>query len=189
MVTTFNKDNIIFRNDHMKTVATYSVYALEFLSAGPDATQEELDAAKFEISTMIPGTVLGGGAKDAVTVIVGGSKLGNEKLNFALLLRGVGNPDYQQYSDIAPTITVLCADREQATAAIQSYKTIWDLGGGNFGGGCGEYYQIAEEDGTPLKSPHFVGRFTYSGRLLIPGEKWFGGPAQGKRKLTLKGVI
>lgn len=75
-----------------------------------------------------------------------------------MLLRGVGNPDFQQYADIAPTVRVARETVEELKEEYIWYRTEHDMGGGN----CGrEHGVVFEKADGGLK---YVGRFSYNGR-------------------------
>lgn len=79
-----------------------------------------------------------------------------------ITLRGVGNPDFNQYADVAPTGTVDVINIEQAARVCAAYIAEWDLGGGNW---TNPY--VFNEQGEK------VARITYNGRILRPGDKYF----------------
>lgn len=52
---------------------------------------------------------------------------------YFVYLRGVGNPDFSQYSDIAPPKIDVVSTLEDAVTACLGYIQNWNLGGGNWG--------------------------------------------------------
>lgn len=79
-------------------------------------------------------------------------------------LRGQGNPDFSQFSDVAPTLLVWCQDKEEAKKVVMNYQAYWDLGGGNCGLDHGTCFYV---DGDAVD---YMGRFSYNGRYWPYGE-------------------
>lgn len=81
-----------------------------------------------------------------------------------LHLRGCGNPDYNQYADVAPAGSLVVESLEQAVIAAEHYRDTCDLGGGNWAGGF------------ITKGGFLVGYISYNGSLWQPASceprKW-----------------
>lgn len=76
-------------------------------------------------------------------------------MKLTVQLRGYGNPDYAQYSDVAPKQTAEIGSLAEGVAACRAYIAHWDLGGGNWGTQSG----VVKQDGKA------IARVSYNGRV------------------------
>lgn len=94
---------------------------------------------------------------------------GIQRGRFQTQLRGVGNPDYRQFADVAPPVRLWADSVEQLAKLAVLYRNIFDLGGGNWGGGT-----VFDS----INGNQAVGRIAYNGKVfdvpsdfpLLPGE-------------------
>lgn len=73
-----------------------------------------------------------------------------------VLLKAVGNPDFGQYGEMAPTTWLEVDDLAQARKVCLGYIDAHQLGGGNWAGG------EVRDDGKQ------VARVSYNGRVWSP---------------------
>lgn len=98
-------------------------------------------------------------------------KFENTQIYF-VLLRGTGNPDFRQYSDIAPTQIAHVDSFEEAVQVCQKFIIDWELGGGNwtgsFPGDVCRAGNVFDLDGNLVKY------ISYNGRLWEPeaAQQW-----------------
>ncbi len=157
MIEEFNTlTKFIFRNG-TKTVAEMSFKDLVLVPA-KGATREELKEAEWIAKDYYPGQILWLQQKQSVI-------LGPEReFTHEITLRGYGNPDFQQYSDIAPKMTVRCCSVDEAKVIYRNYSDQYELGGGNCGPEHGVLWDISG------KRRKRAGHITYGGRFWAPGE-------------------
>lgn len=72
---------------------------------------------------------------------------------YKMILKSVGNPDFQQYAPVSNPETVTGKTLKELLAHCERYIKYWNLGGGN-------WVDPIVYDG---KKP--IGRFSYNGRL------------------------
>lgn len=77
-----------------------------------------------------------------------------------VILHGVGNPDFQQYSDVAPRQVRPVKNLLEASAVCREYIAEHELGGGNWGRESG----LVLRDGVPYA------QVSWNGRVWLPGQ-------------------
>ena len=76
-----------------------------------------------------------------------------------ITLRAYGNPDFRQYTDIAPKETVSVASLNEAVVVARRYIAHHNLGGGNWGTQSGRVFDGKQQ----------IASVSYSGRLWDMG--------------------
>ena len=79
--------------------------------------------------------------------------------NATVVLHGVGNPDFRQFSDVSPRQIVPVSSLKEARTKCLEYIEEWDLGFGNWGGG---QVKVGKKK---------VAYVSYNGRVWDPTEK------------------
>jgi hypothetical protein len=84
--------------------------------------------------------------------------------NYFVFLRGTGNPDFRQYTDVSTTQIALVDSLEEAVEKSQKYISKWDLGYGNWTGdypgdvlSAGNVFNL---DGNLVKQISYTGSFS-----------------------------
>lgn len=116
-----------------------------------------------EIDTIFDGFIIGQVFPWQGRFIVLGRDPGDVCLE--LDLKAPGNPDHGQFSAVAPSIKVRGTNLEELKASCEAYITHYDLGGGNWGGGCGAVFEVA-----PGKRRKKFGHFSYNRRFWTVAE-------------------
>jgi Lar family restriction alleviation protein len=81
-------------------------------------------------------------------------------------LRGIGNPDFQQYTDVAPTEIKLVSSMKEAQSECQEYISRYQLGGGNW------YTLDAPQPGAIYDmTGKLVARIEYNTKISKPEEE------------------
>lgn len=154
MIDVYNTDSkFIFRNGS-RTVAEMSFKDLKLVPM-PGASADDIREVGYYSEEFWPGQVFG-----KSRIILGPER----EFTHEVTLRGYGNPDFQQYADIAPKMTVRCCGTEEAVAIVRKYQDQFELGGGNCGPEHGVVWDIS---GKRRKK---AGSISYNGRFWKPGE-------------------
>ena len=93
-------------------------------------------------------------------VRIGYSLAAENELEFGLVLRGYGNPDHGQFSDVAPKTYLRLRTLEECRREFRAHVSVHNLGAGNLGPESGVCYRLGK--GRPKK----LGRFSYSGNFF-----------------------
>lgn len=126
------------------------------LSAIRPASEEDIDAMKWLMTDYMPGEVLN---KPGVKGVVLGPL---RPFTHEVTLHGCGNPDYQQYADIAPKKVVRVCSVDEARKAVLDYQSNYDMGGGNCAKDHGKVWllpQTANGKRKPLGYVSYAGRY------------------------------
>jgi len=82
-----------------------------------------------------------------------------KKKEYLVMLSAPGNPDYQQYADVANPTSIRVPTLKAAKEICGKYIEDWNLGGGNWGWQSGRVYHAI---GDKCK---LAGRFSYNLRF------------------------
>lgn len=86
------------------------------------------------------------------------AKLKAPKGKFLVKLRGVGNPDFSQYADVANPKTATGKTLGEISTAARNYIGEWNLGGGNW-----PVTRVFDSTGK------VIAEISYNGRAWAPG--------------------
>lgn len=88
---------------------------------------------------------------------------------FVMTLKAPGNPDFQQYADIAPEAKSIAEDLDKLREDFLWYLREHDMGGGNCGWTTGMVFEVTGHGVT------YHGRFSYNGRFWDKdhSDEWF----------------
>jgi hypothetical protein len=141
----------------------YAPFAtLELQLHGPPNVPELIDEMKWLMTDYMPGEVLN---KPGVKGVVLGPL---RPFTHEVSLHGCGNPDRQQYADIAPKKTVRVCGVEEAAKAAIAYQSNYDMGGGNCAKDHGKVRLLPQSAGGKRK---LVGYVSYGGRYETVAER------------------
>lgn len=132
------------------------------LTHAPRLPREDIDEMKWMLADFQMGEVMTG-------TLVKGKVLGPERpFELEVTLRACGNPDHQQYADVAPKKVVRICNTEEAIAATMDYQTNYNMGQGNIAPTHGKVWRMAEQPGGRRKHIGFV---TFGGRYETIAER------------------
>jgi hypothetical protein len=83
------------------------------------------------------------------------SKKPTMMVKYIMVLRSVGNPDFQQYAPVSNPEVVTGNTLKEMRAHAERYKEFWNLGGGNWTNPT-----VISTNGNKI-----VGHFSYNGRF------------------------
>ncbi len=148
----FNKGNCDIGHAKFSTLRLLTVSE----SAGDISDMEWL------MTDYMPGEVL-------TLVGVKGTVLGPLRpFTHEVTLHGCGNPDRQQYADIAPKKTVRVCSVVEAGAVALDYQRNYDMGGGNCGKNHGKVWLLPQSMNGKRK---LVGHVSYNGNYETVAER------------------
>jgi hypothetical protein len=132
----YDSKRFIFKRDGVEI--GYATFATLELKRCSTTTVEEQQDMEWLLRDYMPGEVLN-------IIGVKGVVLGPMRpFTHEVTLHGCGNPDRQQYADIAPKKTVRVCSVGEATEALRTYQTNYDMGGGNCGKDHGKVWLLPQ---------------------------------------------
>lgn len=135
---------------------------LEINTDGKPTPPEIIQDMLWLMTDYMPGEVLNlVGAKGVVLGPV-------RSFTHEVTLHGCGNPDYQQYADVAPRKVVRVCSVEEAQLATESYQRNYDMGGGNCAKDHGKVWLLPQTTSGKRK---LVGYVLYGGRFETVEER------------------
>lgn len=135
---------------------------LELQLHGPPNVPELIDEMKWLMTDYMPGEVLN---QPGVRGVVLGPL---RPFTHEVTLHGCGNPDYQQYADIAPKKVVWVCNIDEARKAVLDYQSKYDMGGGNCAKGHGKVRLLPQ---TLSGKRKLVGYVSYNGHYETVAER------------------
>lgn len=117
---------------------------------------------KWLLSDYMPGEVLN--VVGAKGIVLGPDRPHTHEVT----LHGCGNPDFQQYADIAPKKTVRIWGIDEARKATLDYQENYDMGGGNCAKDHGKVWLLPQ---TMSGKRKLVGYVNYGGRYETVAER------------------
>jgi hypothetical protein len=156
----YDSKRFIFRRQGVAIgYAPFDTLAIQHVDV---VTPEEIYDMQWLMTDYMPGEVLNKpGAKG---VVLGPLRPFTHEVS----LHGCGNPDRQQYADIAPKKTVRVCGVEEAAKAAIAYQSNYDMGGGNCAKDHGKVRLLPQSAGGKRK---LVGYVSYGGRYETVAER------------------
>lgn len=150
-----SNDSLLFKRASTRALLGILPFATLELHAEPHATEDELLDMKYMSEDFVPGQVIVNASKQEVV-------LGPPRdFRFEVVLHGVGNPDHQQYGDVADKTVVRLVDVTEAAAVVREYQRRNDMGGGNCSPEHGCVWTVKTNANPKRKK---LGRVCYGGR-------------------------
>lgn len=149
----------IFRRGNKEVArAPFSTLEPSFDTA---ATEEDITHINYYLEEYTPGEVMK--QPPAAGVVLGPPR----EFTHEVTLRAAGNPDFQQYADIAPRKTVRVCSIEEAQAVVRKYQADNNMGGGNCSKEHGVVWKLPKDGKGKRKS---LGRVHYNGKFETHAE-------------------